>query len=46
MVNEDGEVLGLASAYLGDMHHISIFVASNQILGLMLEYEMTRMNLP
>ena len=45
MVNEDGEVLGLASAYLGDMHHISIFVASNQILGLMLEYEIMHLDI-
>lgn len=45
LVNEDGEVLGLASAYLGDMHHISIFIASNQILGLMLEYELLRFDI-
>lgn len=34
LINERGEVVGVARGYISNMHHISIFTSSNQVLNL------------
>lgn len=46
LVNESGEVLGLTSGYMSGQHHISLFIAAEQIVTTMLRYEMSLINMP
>jgi hypothetical protein len=41
----DGRAIGLASSYIGDMHHLSLFVASRLIAQGLFIHEMSRMNI-
>ena len=43
LVNERGDVLGLTSGYMSGNHHISIFIASEQIAIVMLRYQLVTM---
>ena len=40
-----GRVVGMASSYMGDMHHLSLFVASRLIAQGLFIHEMSRMNI-
>lgn len=41
----DGRVVGMASSYMGDMHHLSLFVSSRLIAQGLFIHEMSRMNI-
>jgi len=38
----NGRVIGLASSYVGSMHHLSMFIPSRQIANALFRYEMNR----
>ena len=42
----NGRVVGMASSYMGDMHHLSLFVSSRLIAQGLFIHEMARMNIP
>lgn len=42
----DGRVIGVASSYMGDMHHLSLFVPSRLIARDLFLYEFSRLNIP
>jgi hypothetical protein len=40
----DGRAIGLASSYIGDMHHLSLFISSRIIFNGLFAHEFGRIN--
>lgn len=45
LLSPDGRAVGLASAYVEDMHHLSLFVSSQVIFNGLFAHEMARLNI-
>lgn len=42
LLNSHGRVIGLASSYIGNMHHLSLFIPSRQIANAIFRYGLNR----